>query len=79
VTPAYRVHSILTVAELVGRGLGIGILPLFLAQHRNDLAQLTEVLDECQTELWLLTHAESKHLRRVAAVFTHLSQNLLLE
>ncbi len=79
VAPAYRVNSILTVAELVGRGLGIGILPLFLAQRRGDLAQLTEVLDECQTELWLLTHAESKHLRRVAAVFSHLSQNLLLE
>lgn len=79
VAPAYRVNSILTVAELVGRGLGIGILPLFLAQRRGDLAQLTEVLDECQTELWLLTHAESRHLRRVAAVFSHLSQNLLLE
>lgn len=79
VAPAYRVNSILTVAELVGRGLGVGILPLFLAQRRGDLRQLTEVLDECQTELWLLTHAESKHLRRVAAVFTHLSQNLLLE
>ena len=79
VAPAYRVNSILTVAELVGRGLGIGILPLFLANRRTDLVQLTEVLDECQTELWLLTHIESKHLRRVAAVFSHLSQTLLLD
>lgn len=78
VAPAFRVSSILTVAELVGRGLGIGILPLFLAQRRSDLIQLTDVLDECQTELWLLTHPESKHLRRVGAVFTHLSQSLLL-
>lgn len=79
VAPAYRVNSILTVAKLVGRGLGIGILPLFLAQRRDDLVQLSEVLDECQTELWLLTHVESRHLRRVAAVFSHLAQNLLLD
>ncbi len=79
VVPRYRVNSILTVAELVAQGLGIGILPVFLAQRRTDLTQLTEVLDECQTELWLLTHTESRHLRRVSAVYGYLSQNLLLE
>ena len=79
VTPAYRVGSILTVAELVGQGLGIGILPLFLARGRDDLLQLSNVLDEAQTELWLLTHPESRHLRRVAAVFGYLAQKLVLE
>lgn len=79
VTPAYRVGSILTVAELVGQGLGIGILPLFLVRGRDDLVQLSNVLDEAQTELWLLTHPESRHLRRVAAVFGYLSQKLVLE
>lgn len=79
VVPRYRVNSILTVAELVGQGLGIGILPVFLAQRRADIVPLTEVLDECQTELWLLTHTESRHLRRVSAVYGYLSENLLLE
>jgi DNA-binding transcriptional LysR family regulator len=79
VVPAYRVGSILTVAELVGRGVGIGILPLFLARGRKDLVQLSEVLDEAQTELWLLTHPESRHLRRVAAVYTYLSSALVLD
>ena len=78
VTPAYRVGSILTVADLVGKGLGIGILPLFLAHGRKDLIQLSEVLAEAQTELWLLTHPESRHLRRVSAVFGYLSQTLML-
>lgn len=79
VAPRYRVNSILTVAELVAQGLGIGILPLFLAQRRADLTPLTDVLDDCQTELWLLTHTESRHLRRVSAVYSYLVQNLLLE
>ena len=79
VVPRYRVNSILTVAELVAQGLGIGILPVFLAQRRTDVVAITEVLDECQTELWLLTHTESRHLRRVSAVYGYLSQNLLLD
>ena len=78
VNPSYRVGSILTVAELVGQGAAIGLLPVFLAQSRSDLRQLTGVLDECQTELWLLTHTDSRHLRRIAAVFSELSKNLVL-
>lgn len=77
--PRYRVNSILTVMELVALGLGVGMLPMFLTQGRTDVLQLTEVIDECQTELWLLTHAESRHLRRVSTVFGHLAQALVLE
>ncbi len=77
-SPRYRVNSILTVMELVAAGLGVGVLPIFLAQSRTDLNQLTDVIDECQTELWLLTHPESRHLRRVATVFRHLSDSLRL-
>ncbi len=76
--PAYRVSSILTVMELVALGLGVGVLPLFLAAPRTDLRQLGEVLDECQTELWLLTHPESRHLRRVSTVYGHLAETMSL-
>jgi DNA-binding transcriptional LysR family regulator len=76
--PTYRVNSILTVSELVAHGLGVGLLPVFLAQGRTDLAALTPALDECQTELWLLTHPESRHLRRVSTVFGLLSLRLTL-
>ena len=30
------------------------------------------------SELWLLTHPESRHLRRVAAVYAHLARTLSL-
>ena len=75
-SPRYRVTSILSVLELVALGLGVGIVPLFLADGRKDVMRLTEALDECETDLWLLTHPESRHLRRVAAVYAHLAQTL---
>jgi DNA-binding transcriptional LysR family regulator len=78
VSPAYRVNSILTVLELVALGLGVGIVPMFLASHRSDVVPLTEPLDECQTDLWLLTHPESRHLRRVSTVYAHLARTLAM-
>jgi len=35
-----------------------------------------KALEDAETELWLLTHPESRHLRRVAATYAHLAQTL---
>ncbi len=73
VVPAYRVDSLFTLMDLIGRGLGIGLGPAFLAELRGDLVALTPPLPECETALWLLTHPESRHLRRVSAVSGYLA------
>ena len=78
VLPRYSVSSVLSVLELTALGLGVGILPNFLAARRGDVAPLTDALEGAETELWLLTHPESRHLRRVAATYTHLSQSIQL-
>lgn len=78
VVPMYRVHSVLTVLAFVARGLGVGVLPLFLTDGRADLVQLTDILEECETDLWLLAHPESRHSRRVATVYAHLAENIRL-
>ncbi|MBN4658923.1 LysR family transcriptional regulator, partial [Escherichia coli] len=78
VVPRYRVNSILSVLELGALGLGVGVVPLFLAEGRRDVVRLSEPLAECETELWLLTHPESRHLRRVGAVYGHLAKTLNL-
>jgi DNA-binding transcriptional LysR family regulator len=76
ITPRYRVGSVLSVLELVALGVGVGIVPLFLAATRSDVVRLSDPLEEAETELWLLTHPESRHLRRVAATYAHLAQML---
>jgi DNA-binding transcriptional LysR family regulator len=76
--PAFRTGSVQSVAELVAAGLGVGVLPLLLAETRTDLRRLTEPLDEAETDLWLLTHPETRHLQRVHTVWSHLVQTLAL-
>jgi DNA-binding transcriptional LysR family regulator len=77
-SPLFQVSSILTVAELIAQGLGIGVLPMFLANKRGDLKPLSDSIEESQTELWLLTHTDARHLRRVSTVYSFLSQELNL-
>jgi len=78
VQPFYRVSSIMTVMHLIADGLGVGIVPIFLAGRNDQLVQITDELPECETELWLLTHKESRHLRRVSTAFSHLAENVVL-
>lgn len=78
VVPQYRVSSILTVAQLVRLGLGVGVIPLFLARDVPGLVQIGEALAEAQTDLWLLTHPQSRHLRRVSTTYAHLAETMRL-
>jgi DNA-binding transcriptional LysR family regulator len=74
----YQVNSIASVLEGVRAGLGVGIVPVFLAQACSDVVAVSAVLPECETQLWLLTHAESRHLRRISAVYQHLGDAIKL-
>lgn len=74
--PALRVNSVQAVIDAAAAGLGVGIAPLFSAGQRRELVQLSDPLAECETQLWLLTHPESRHLRRIAVVAAHLASHL---
>lgn len=75
--PALLVNSIGGVADAVEQGLGIGALPIFLGERRG-LRALSEPLADCETDLWVLTHPESRHLRRIAVVAEHFSRGIAL-
>jgi len=79
VSPQYRVNSIAGVVEVIEGGLGIGIISLMIGRRSGRLVQLTGALDECDTDLWLLTHPESRHLRRIATVVAHLAGHVRLD
>jgi DNA-binding transcriptional LysR family regulator len=76
--PSFSVFSIGAVLSGIEAKLGIGVLPTFLAQGRSDLQQLSSTLQDVDTELWVLTHSEARHLRRVSAVYNYLVSTLKL-
>lgn len=76
VEPALRVNSVQSVFDAVAAGLGVGIAPAWLGHGQRDVVMLTPPLEECETQLWLLTHPESRHLRRIAVVAAHLAAEL---
>lgn len=78
VQPALRLNGVQAVFDAVRQGLGVGIAPLFLAPQFPDVVAVTSALDECETQLWLLTHPEARHLRRIQAVAAHLTQTVRL-
>jgi DNA-binding transcriptional LysR family regulator len=78
VAPRHLVDGIVGVVDAIVCGLGVGIVPRFMLKAQPQLAALSDPLDGCESELWLLAHPESRHLRRIAAVYQHLAQNIHL-
>lgn len=74
--PKYKVDTISSVMEAINSGLGIGILPYFLTQGRSDLHAVSDELNEAQSQLWILTHPEVRHLHRVSTVYNELMQRI---
>jgi DNA-binding transcriptional LysR family regulator len=74
----YQVNSIASVLEGVRAGLGVGIVPIFWAKAYSDVVAVSDELPECATQLWLLTHSESRHLRRISAVYKYLGETIEL-
>jgi DNA-binding transcriptional LysR family regulator len=78
VLPRHLVDGIVGVVDAIQAGLGVGIVPLFMLESQPQLVALGEPLEGCQSELWLLAHPESRHLRRIAVVAQHLAQAIRL-
>lgn len=76
--PALLVDGIVGVVDAVKAGLGVGIVPLFMLHSEPALVALGRPLAGCESQLWLLAHPESRHLRRIAAVYQHLAETLRL-
>lgn len=78
VRPRFRCNAILPIAQAVQAGLGVAILPSYMARAFSGLVALTDALPECSFDLWLLTHPESRHLRRVSVMFAELGKEIVL-
>jgi len=78
VEPAVRLSGVQAVFDAVRVGLGVGIAPVFLGDACKEVVAVSPPLAECETQLWLLTHPESRHLWRIQAVAAHVAQTVAL-
>jgi DNA-binding transcriptional LysR family regulator len=78
VTPRFLADGIVGVVDAIRSGGGVGVVPVFMLDVEPQLKALTKPLEGCESTLWLLAHPESRHLRRIAAVYQHLADNVRL-
>jgi DNA-binding transcriptional LysR family regulator len=62
---AYRVNTVLGLAQAVEAGIGIGHLPCFIGDAAPDLVRLSPPVPDFAADLWLLTHPDLRHSPRV--------------
>ena len=69
--------SIISQYFAIKSGLGIGILPCFLADQDKNLIKLHSQKISISRSFWLVTHPESKRLSHVNTVWQYLKQLVL--
>ena len=62
---AYRVNTVLGLAEAVEAGIGIGHLPCLIGDSSPALRRLSPPNPDFAADLWLLTHPDLRHSPRV--------------
>jgi DNA-binding transcriptional LysR family regulator len=72
----YRVDTVLGLTEAVEAGIGIGILPCFIADRRPGLTRLAPPDPAFASDLWLLTHSDLRHSPRVRLFLDFLAGEL---
>jgi len=62
-----RVDMFNSVATVLRTGLGVGVLPAFVAPHEPGLVAVSAPIDELETPLWILTHPDLRRTARIQA------------
>lgn len=63
----YRSSSLVNQLVAVKAGMGVAVLPCYLADPEPDLVRALAPIEAIRPELWLITHADLKYTARVRA------------
>lgn len=72
IRPSFRSTSVVCQYSAIKSGLGVGILPCFLAETDENLIKLFPQEITIERSFWLVTHPELKRLQRVSTVWEYL-------
>jgi DNA-binding transcriptional LysR family regulator len=71
-----RVDIFNAVAAMLRTGVGVGVLPTFMATRHPELVAVSEVIPEMSVPVWMLTHPDLRETARVRAFMTHVGDAL---
>jgi DNA-binding transcriptional LysR family regulator len=66
----YRSNSLVNQLMAVRAGLGIALLPCYLADADDGIRRISGVLTDLASELWIATHQDLKNTARIRAFFS---------
>lgn len=72
----FRVNTFMGVLDACRAGMGLALLPCFLADGDDGLARVRDPNRELDLGLWLLTHEELRHTPRVRAFLDFMGQTI---
>lgn len=66
-----RMDTLLGMYAAVRSGIGVAVLPCYLADADPDLSRIGDPLDDLAIDLWLLTHPDLRRTARIRAVLDY--------
>ncbi|PIW29171.1 MAG: LysR family transcriptional regulator [Rhodospirillales bacterium CG15_BIG_FIL_POST_REV_8_21_14_020_66_15] len=76
VAAAMRSNNLSGLMAGAANGMGVALLPCFMADPAPQLERLTGPIAEAASALWLLTHADLRNTQRVRAFMDHMAAAL---
>lgn len=76
-TVVYRSSSLINQMVAARSGIGLAVLPCYLAEPEEGLVRVMPPLEELTRELWLITHAALKRTARVRAFMEIVGEGLV--
>ncbi|EPC01014.1 hypothetical protein L861_10605 [Litchfieldella anticariensis FP35 = DSM 16096] len=70
----YRVDSMLGMFQAVRAGMGLAVLPCYLADADSMLTRVSDLIPELCTDLWLLTHPDLRRVARIRALLDFVAE-----
>lgn len=70
-----RMNTVLGMHAAVRSGVGLAVLPLYLAEPDRELRRVSMPVDDITVDLWLLTHPDLRRTARVRAVLNFLAKS----
>ena len=67
--------SMMGVFDMVRAGLGLALLPVYLARHCETVVEVEKAQTDSNWEIWLLAHPDVRRSARVNAFYDFVARN----